>query len=128
MFMTNALGVSPASYTDRAYQIVAPAIKATVDEPDNAQSTDPAFDRFMGMYRRPWRRNNGFCVDGKLAMLSLPTENPLDGMLKLEHNERNSFKRIRDDGGLGEEILFVVGESGEVESFRRNSNYYPKVN
>ena len=89
----------------------------------------PAFDRFMGMYRTDLGAETMvFAWDGKLAMLSLPTENPLDGMLKLEHNEGNSFKRIRDDGGLGEEILFVVGESGEVESFRRNSNYYPKVN
>ena len=129
VFMTNALGVSPASYTDRAYQIVAPAIKATVDEPDEAESTDPTFDRFMGMYRTDLgRETTVFAWDGKLSMLSLPTENPLDAMLKLEHIGGNSFKRIRDDGGLGEEILFVVGESGEIESFRRNSNYYPKVN
>ena len=37
-----------------------------------------------------------------VVLASLPTRDPLD--------------------------LFVVGESGEVGSFRRNSNYYPKVN
>ena len=47
-------------------------------------------------------------------MVSFPTEDPLDNITRLKHISGNTFKRIRDDDELGEEIVFELGADGVV--------------
>ena len=63
----------------------------------------------------------------ELAMVYFPTDDPLEGLVKLRHIEGNQFKRIRDDEELGEEIVFEVGRDGQVIRVHRHSNYWTKV-
>ena len=60
-------------------------------------------------------------------MVSFPTEEPLDNITRLKHIRGNTFKRIRDNDELGEEIVFELGADGEVARLRRHSNVFPKV-
>ena len=47
-------------------------------------------------------------------MFRYPTDDPLDGLVKLKHIEGNRFRRIRDDDELGEEIVFELGSDGKI--------------
>jgi hypothetical protein len=47
--------------------------------------------------------------------------------MKLRHVDGHTFRRVRDDGSLGEEIVFQVDGSGQVTRLWRHSNYSPRV-
>jgi hypothetical protein len=65
--------------------------------------------------------------DGELATLSVPTSNPADALTKLKHMEGDTFRRVRDDGELGEAIRFELDADGKVIKMWRNNNYSVRV-
>jgi hypothetical protein len=64
---------------------------------------------------------------GGLALLSLPTSDPLDGLRRLEHDEGDVFYRVRDDGERGEDVVFERGPDGEVTGYRVHGNLSPRI-
>jgi CubicO group peptidase (beta-lactamase class C family) len=128
IFMTNAQGVNTSMYTQRAYDIVAPAINEATESPGEGKQPDPKWLIYTGMYERPYGGETAVLIwKGELAMVSFPTENPLNSLTKLKHKSEHTFNRIRDDGELGEEVEFEVGDDGKVIRVWRNSNYSIKV-
>ncbi len=129
IFMSNANGVNPSRFTQQAQRIMAPAVAAARDTTRAAQSLDPLFEKYLGTYSQlPWSGEAAVIPwKGKLSVVYLPTTNPLDAMMHLEHVEGDTFRRKRDDGSLGEEIRFDVDDAGRVVRMWRHSNFSPKV-
>lgn len=128
--MANASGVNVGLYTQRAFEIVASAIKEALESPDDAKQIEPSLLKYTGTYSsEPWGGEVAVLVwkDG-LAAVGFPTNDSLENLVKLRHIEENRFRRIRDDEELGEEIVFEVDENGAVTRMRRHSNYSRKVN
>ena len=67
----------------------------------------------------PWK--------GKLAVLRLPSENPAKRLTLLKHIRGDTFRRIRKDKTLGEEVIFERDESGKVVRMWQHSNYSDKI-
>ena len=129
--MTNAIDINSNKFTRVAYDIVGPAIAKAVASSADADEYDYEerdFEMYTGSYDIPWI-GEGAVVPWKdgLAMVFLPSNDPLDGLTKLKHTGEHTFRRIRDDGELGEEILFEVGDDGEVARLKWHSNYYNRV-
>ncbi len=128
IFMANALGVSPQPFTMRMYEVLAPALAAAKTTPGGGKQPNPAFAKYYGTYEQsfggetavlPWE-------DG-LAMVSFPTNDPVQGLVKLKYLSGDTFRRVREDGQLAEEIVFEANQRGEVTRFKSNSNYSTKV-
>jgi CubicO group peptidase (beta-lactamase class C family) len=129
IFMTNAQGVNTGLYTRTAYELVAPAIAEALESPGEGKADDAELRKYTGRYERPLGGESQVIVwQGKLATLSLPTENPLNSLTKLKHVGEHRFRRIRDDEELGEEITFEIGDDGNVVRMWRNNQYQTKVN
>lgn len=65
---------------------------------------------------------------GYLAILDLPSENPLEDMTLLQHISGDVFRRIRRDQALGEEIRFERDEkTGKITRMWEHSNYSVKI-
>ena len=65
---------------------------------------------------------------GNLAILELPSDNPLEDMILLQHVSGDVFRRIRRDDALAEEIRFDRDEkTGKVSRMWRHSNYSVKM-
>ena len=129
IFMTNAQGVNTGLYTRVAYEIVAPAIASALDADHEDPPPDPMLSTYVGRYERPLGGESAVVVwRGKLAVLSLPTENPLNALTELKHVGDHTFRRIRDDEELGEEFVFEIGADGRVARMWHNDNYQTKVN
>ena len=65
---------------------------------------------------------------GHLAVIDLPSDNPLEEMVLLQHVSGDVFRRIRRDDALGEEIRFDRDDkTGKVTRMWRHSNYAVKV-
>ncbi len=115
-------GVAPG-----AYEIVAPAIKGAQDPERKVKETDPSLERYTGTYGQSFGGETAVLLwEGELALVSFPTANPMSGLTRLRHVQGDTFRRIRDDKELGEEISFEVVD-GRVLRMWRNNNFMEKV-
>jgi CubicO group peptidase (beta-lactamase class C family) len=127
IFMANALGVDPNEYTGRAYEIVAPAIRAASDPDRVEKEADLSLEKYTGTYGQSFGGETAVISwKGELAMVSLPTSDPLGSLTRLKHVEGDTFRRIREDEAFGEEITFDVMD-GEAVRMWRNSNFMERV-
>lgn len=140
IFMANALGVNPNPFTQRAYEIMAPALRAaakgaatpptatTGSAPPPMSGQDASLERYLGTYGSSFGGELAVLrwEDG-LSILSLPTMNPLASLSKLRKTGEHTFRRIRRDEALGEEIVFEMGADGKPTRFRQHQNYYSRV-
>ncbi|MGW8268583.1 MAG: serine hydrolase [Longimicrobiales bacterium] len=127
IFMANALGVTPSQFTARAFEIVAPAIRKAQEEGKEAEEPETPLGKYLGTYSQSFGGETAVIPwEGKLAMVFLPTEDPMGSLTRLEHVEGDTFRRIRSDKELGEEIFFEVVD-GDVVRMWRNNNYMEKV-
>lgn len=87
-------------------------------------------EQYMGLYNaQPWGSEKKVIAwYGHLAIIDLPSENPLEEMTLLQHISGDIFRRIRRDQELGEEIRFERDEkTGKVTRMWANSNYSARV-
>ncbi len=118
--------MNAGKYARVAYQIVSPAVEQALDSPGAGEETDVDLEAYAGRYGTAWGGELAVFVwkDG-LAMLHLPTDDPMDNITRLNRTGENTFRRVRSDDSLGEEIVFEM-EDGRAVRFKRHSNYYPK--
>ena len=64
---------------------------------------------------------------GKLVMMGLPTESPAAAMTVFKHIDGDTFRRVRDDGELGEALVFERNNSGQIIRCKNHGNYYTKM-
>jgi len=128
VFMSNALGVNSQQFAQRMYDIVGPVIASAVKGTEKPKEPDPELRRYVGTYNASFGGEIAVVLwqDG-LAMLSLPTMDPMRGLTKLKKEGEHAFRRIRKDEVLGEAIVFEMGPDGRPTRFIWNSNYYPRV-
>ncbi|MDX1577795.1 MAG: serine hydrolase [Gemmatimonadota bacterium] len=141
VFMASASGVNTGKYVRGMYELLAPAIEAAAGddagemetaagEDEAAPSKDrPDLSRYVGAYSAfPWGGETAVVRwKGSLATLSLPSDDPAEGLTRLKHIEGHTFRRIRDDDELGERITFETDADGEVVAMVRFENRSPKV-
>ncbi len=126
--MANASDADASKFTRNAYRIVAPAIADAAAATEKAKAPDSSLARYVGTYESGWGGEIAVLPwkDG-LAMLFLPTDNPMDALEALKPVGENRFRRVRrDDGELAEEVVFTV-ENGKVIRFTRHNNHSPKI-
>ena len=129
VFAANASGVDAGKFTAVAYAIVAPAIAEAKDPKKPAKNLDKSLQPYIGIYdNQPWGGETAvvYHEDG-IAAVDFPTDDPLGDLQKLKRVKGNTFRRVRKDGELGEEVVFEVGPDGKVTRLKWNSNYQVKV-
>ena len=122
--MANANGVDPAHFTKQIHEILSRAIKNTRDNPGNGKQTTEDLMKYVGTYDDfPWSGETHVVPwQGSIAMLSLPTNDPVKSLVRLKHMHGDVFRRIRDDEALGEEVFFEIGPNGRVLRLWQHSN------
>jgi CubicO group peptidase (beta-lactamase class C family) len=127
--LTNASGVDVEGWAEHVREILAPALKAASKEPGKGKTPAPELRKFAGTYSgAPWGGETFVLPweDG-LAMLSLPSRQPMKDLIKLKKTGDLTFRRIRKDDTLGEEIVFALGPDGKATRFTRHSNHSTRV-
>ncbi|WP_423928095.1 serine hydrolase domain-containing protein [Candidatus Palauibacter sp.] len=120
-FMTNGSGVNARSFAQTAFDIVAPALRRAA-KGEAGKAADGALQRYTGAYQRPLGGESAVLVwDGDLHVLSLPSGNPLDAMERLRRIEGDTFRRVRDNGDLGEAFIFEEMPDGAMRMWRNNN-------
>ena len=92
-----------------------------------AKKPDPKLNKYLGTYS-DWEGEQAVFLRGNgLAVMGLPTMNPVKSVVKLKKTGENTFRRVRDDEELGEEIVFEIGPDGRASRLKRHSNSFPRV-
>ena len=126
--MSNAM-INTGIFTRRAYEIVAPAIKAAKESPEDGKATPPELEKYIGVYDGyPWSGESQVIPwKGGLALVGFPTQDPLGGLTRLRHIEGHTFRRIRDDDELGREVSFVLDAEDQVVGLRDPINVSRRI-
>jgi CubicO group peptidase (beta-lactamase class C family) len=129
VFLSNAQSVDSPAWAMRLYDIVAPAVAAAAKNPGDAKAPDPSLVVYAGTYdAQPWSGEVlVFPWEDGLAMLELPTMSPVKNLDKLKKTGEHRFRRIRKDGELGEEIVFVMGADGRPDRFIQHHNFLRRI-
>ena len=122
--MINAGGVSPNKYATGMRDILK---KATNNAKEEKATVD--LEAYTGHYNaQPWWGETAILPwQGKLAVFGLPSENPAKGLTLLKHIKDDTFRRLRRDETLGEEVIFERDENGKVVRMWQHSNYQNKI-
>jgi len=123
--MINASGTEPGKYARGMREI----LKKAAAKKEGATTASVNLEDYAGHYdEQPWWGETVILPwQGNLAMVSLPADNPIQEFTLLKHIEGDTFRRIRDDETLGEEVIFERDKSGKVIRFVQHSNYYPRI-
>lgn len=127
--MSNAHDVNPSIYTQRIYEIIEPALSKAKKIPLYGKDPDTNLEKYTGRYVRSVGRESYVLMwwESDLAVISLPNDNPIRSLTKLKHIEGNTFQRIRDDGNLGEQIIFEPDTNGRIIHMIWNSQISKRV-
>jgi len=122
--MINASGVSPSRYATGMRAI----LKKAADK-DKEEKAEVDLEAYAGHYdAQPWWGENAILPwQGKLAIFGLPSENPAKGLTLLKHIEGDTFRRLRKDETLGEEVKFERDKTGKIVRMWQHSNYENKI-
>jgi CubicO group peptidase (beta-lactamase class C family) len=101
--------------------------EGTLDE--TTESTLPNLADYVGSYdAHPWSGEDIVVQweDG-LAIVYLPTRDPLDDLVRLQHVEGDRFRTVRSDEQPGHEVIFTRDGAGRVSHLTYHSNPQPKM-
>jgi CubicO group peptidase (beta-lactamase class C family) len=122
--LTNTME-SPWTYANYMRQIL---LKGEKEKNSTLPETD--LDEYTGVYQaQPWNSEKKVLSwYGHLAILDLPSTNPLESMTLLKHIDGDIFRRIRRDDSLGEEFIFERdARTGKIIKMWTHSNYSVKL-
>ncbi len=126
--MANRNRVDVDGYAETIFDILEAGGTVDADKSDSSISIT-GLDDYVGSYdSRPWdgeemvfRWNEG------LAMLALPTMDPIENMVRLKHIDGDRFHTIRSDDEAGHEVVFRRDATGAVTHLIYHSIDLPKI-
>ena len=124
--MINANGTDPSKYAKGIGEIIG---KVKHSEKEKSSEDKKYLQEFVGYYNpMPWWGEVFVSTwNGKLVTLNLPAEKPGNSMTFYKHIEGDTFQRIRDDGELGEILVFERNKKGEIIQYKSHGNYSKKI-
>ncbi len=122
--MINASGTDPGKYARGIHAIL---MKANADQKEDKEEIN--FSDYTGFYNgMPWTSEIYLTPwYGDLAMVSFPTENPAENLVRFKMIDKDVFQRIRNDDNLGETLTFERDDAGRITRCWRNGNYLQKI-
>jgi CubicO group peptidase (beta-lactamase class C family) len=126
--MINANGTNPGKYAQGIHAILE-KLGTAKDSTDTRNQQKINLQQFEGYYdTKPWSSEVYILAwKGQLVMMNLPASSPVNAMTFYKHIEGNTFRRMRDNGELGETLEFGTGKDGEVVRFKSHGNYSRKI-
>ena len=123
--MMNAQG-NPSAIWTQIRNLLGAAVLAIHEDPEGGEVRPPELAKYVGVYESTWGETGVVRWDDGLGVLNLPTGDPKEGMRMLKHEEGHTFRRVRDDGELGEAYVFAV-EGDRIVAFSAHGNASRKI-
>lgn len=123
--MVNAGDASPSVFAFEALDLVGSAITVSTRTVEEHSQFDPSWEKYVGLYSDPWGwEYRVLLLSDQLILYSHdypPGESAEDGVTRLKHVERNTFRMSE-----GEFVTFEMDDQGRVARIKRRTDYlYP---
>jgi D-alanyl-D-alanine carboxypeptidase len=128
--LTNADDGNPLMYVEKAFQWVAPPILKVVTPERKAAEPDPAWQQYVGKYRRDQGDWQVLMLNGELVMLDPSLLDPIPTLNKLIPVAERTFriKTKNASGSNGELVIFEMDSQGKIQQVKMGENYlYPQA-
>ena len=124
---TNGIITTMKSYVPGMHSILEKYKKA--EKKDIISTEVPDLDEYEGYYSMlPWTSEIYVASwHNNLVILNLPASDPAKSMMELKYTGKDTFRRLRDDGELGEAYEFERDESGSIYRIKRHNNYFSRI-
>lgn len=129
VFMANAQNVEAEGWAKKIYDLVAPAIQSASKEQGKGKAPAAELRRYAGTYSdQPWGGEVAVVpYEEGVILLGLPTMEPAKELMKFKLTGPDTFRRVRKDETLGEELVFEMGPDGKPVRYKHHSNYSPRI-
>ena len=124
--MINAQGTNAGDVYSKVMEIVGSALESVQNDPGGGTPRPDALAEYEGLYESTWGETVILRWDDSLVALRVPTNDPLEAMTKLRRSGDDTFRRVRDDGELGEAYVFHR-EGGAIDRLSVHGNYSRRV-
>ena len=127
--MINANGTSPEKYAAGIMEILNRSEADKKKQSSESKGNKKDLKEYSGYYSNlPWGSETYLSSwVGNLVGFTLPSETPVKSMSFFRYIEGDTFRRIRDDGELGETLIFGRNSKGDVINFIQHNNYSLKI-
>jgi CubicO group peptidase (beta-lactamase class C family) len=118
--MVNAKDAPQFTLAFRTYEIMAPSLIAPAGDTEK----EYGWERYTGYYTadESWSEAEVLEWGGSLALMWVPTPNPLGSLVKLRRVEGDVFRQVKDDGEPGKHYVFKADAAGNIVGMRFNNN------
>lgn len=124
--LVSAQGTSPGGVNTQLIEIVGSALESIHANPGGGTRRPAALAEYEGLYESTWGETVILRWDDGIVAVGVPTDNPMGAMRKLRRVDGDTFRRVRDDGELGEAYIFHR-EGGAIDRLSVHGNYSRKV-
>ena len=123
--MANRNNVNVDGYAATIFNIL--EARGTPD--DERGETTPALGDYVGSYdARPWYGEDiVFRWKDSLALVSMPTLQPIRNLVQLKHIDGDRFQVVRDDGQAGHDVVFRRDENDRVTHLSYHRVAWPRL-
>jgi CubicO group peptidase (beta-lactamase class C family) len=123
--MINATDAPQFTVVFRTYEIMAPVLNASSGEEEGSSE----WTEYTGYYtgEKSWSEAEVLEWDGCLAVMWIPTGNPVGSLAKLRRVEGNVFRQVKNDGALGKHYAFKADPEGNIVGMKFNNNLLEKT-
>lgn len=125
--MINAGGTNPGKYVTGINEILDKSEENK--EMDNAKLKEHNLNHYIGYYtQQPWWSELYIStMNGQLVEMPLPVDSPGKAMTFYKHIEGDVFRRVRDDGELGETMVFERDNNNNITHYKQHGNLSKKI-
>jgi CubicO group peptidase (beta-lactamase class C family) len=123
--MINATDAPQFTLVFRTYEIMAPALNT----PGGGDRGPGEWARYTGYYTgvRSWSEAEVLEWEGSLAVMWIPTGDPVGSLVKLQRVEGNVFREVKGDGTLGKHYAFKAAPDGNIVRMKFNNNLLERM-
>ncbi len=123
--MINANSTNPGKYAGSINAILAGAVATPPEDSSAPGKKDVDLQDYVGYYSDQPATSELYISTwgGDLVMLTLPNDNPPASMVLYRHIEKDTFRRVGNDGELREALVFERDTDGRVFRYKTFENY-----
>ena len=123
--MMNALA-NPTDVWTKMMATLGAALEEIRDDPGGGTVRPASLAEYEGLYQSTWGETVILRWDDGLAALGVPSNDPLEAMMRLRHEGGDTFRRVRDDGEPGEAYIFHR-DDGAIARYSVHGNFSNRV-
>jgi hypothetical protein len=123
--MVNATDAPQWPLVFNAYRIMGPALL----DPGGKKEEPSEWAKYTGYYTadKAWSDAEVVEWDDSLAVMWVPTQNPMGSLAMLKRVDNNVFRQIGDNGEMGKHYIFGADAEGHIVSMKFNNNLLRKT-